>query len=375
MSVIFTSLTDLPDDVLFQIFSYLPLKGVLRLEHLCQRLQLTITMYLSTVKTLNLYSQYTTQDIFRRYDEAVMKPIHPCILKKLLSRCKLVQSIVFIPSSLQASFCAVIRQFMNIRHIQFVDCKDILAEVRAQNVSVSLGEVCIASSVLCTLTSTVTPTYHTYRSVSTLCVEGIIMDAQALFFSNCVEMSLIRCNLEVTSNSELSTLEFPNLSKFVYVELPGRSASSRVGVVLVKKVTAGSEKLKVLHVGLSEFSALEVAVSGWKATQLKDLQVVSTGSYSASLQQLRYASIIANVCHFCRATLQRISLPSSILIKRFFGQLISANSHFQQLRTLQVMGIADTKMFLPPGNMVETFSYQEFLKLCPMMSSLSLHYL
>lgn len=36
-------------------------------------------------------------------------------------------------------------------------------------------------------------------------------------------------------------------------------------------------------------------------------------------------------------------------------------------------GTADTKMFLPPGNLVETFSYQEFLKLCPTMSSLSLH--
>lgn len=36
-------------------------------------------------------------------------------------------------------------------------------------------------------------------------------------------------------------------------------------------------------------------------------------------------------------------------------------------------GIADTKMFLSPGNLVETLFYQEFLKLCPMISSLSLH--
>ena len=254
-----------------------------------------------------------------------------------------------------------------------MDCKDILDKVRTCNSDLTLGEVCIASSTQCNLVSTLSPTTCAYGRLGILNVEGITMDAQTLlFFSRCVEISLIRCNLEAHSNSEFNALEFPNLSKFVYTEQPGRSASSRVGNALVKKA-AQSEKLRVLHVGLSGFSALEAAASGWKAMHLEDLQVMSTGSYSASLQQLKYAPIIANVCHLCRASLERISLPSSILIKRFFMQLISTNSHFQKLQTLHMTGTADTKMFLPPGNLVETFSYQEFLKLCPLISSLSLH--
>lgn len=111
----------------------------------------------------------------------------------------------------------------------------------------------------------------------------------------------------------------------------------------------------------------------WKAINLENLEIVSTGSYSASLQQLKYASIIASICHKCRTNLKRISLPSSILIKHFFTRLISSGSHFEQLQALQMTGLADTKMFLAPGNLVETLFYQEFLKLCPSISYLSLH--
>lgn len=372
------TLTDLPDDVLFHIFSSLTLRGVLRLEHLSQRFQLVISAYLSTLKTLNLYSQCITQDVFRCFDETVVEVIKPGDLQKLLCRCKCVQSIVYIPASSSVlenarEIVNVIAKFKNIHYIEFVDSKNILDEVRAQNVDVVFGEVCIASSAKCNLTSTLPPTRCIYKDIRALYVEGITLDSQTIFyFSNCNEMSLVKCNFEMKSKSDLNALEFPNLSRFVYAEQPGRSASSRVGIVLVQKATE-SEKLKVLHVGLSEFSALETAASSWKAILLEDLQVVSTGSYSASLQQLKYASVIANICHLCRASLKRISLPSSILIKRFFTELISANSHLQQLKTVNMTGLADTKMFLSPGNLVETFYYQEFLKLSPAISSLSLH--
>ena len=66
--------------------------------------------------------------------------------------------------------------------------------------------------------------------------------------ARCVEISLIR---RYTLISELNALEFP-MSQFVYA---GRSASSGVGETLVKKA-AQSEKLRVLQVGLSGFSAL-----------------------------------------------------------------------------------------------------------------------
>lgn len=364
-------LTALPDDVLFEVFSYLPLRGVLYLEHLCRRLQLAVSGYLCTLKALNLYSKATTRDIFRSYHEKVFES---SVLEKLLDRCKLVRSIVYIPAPVQVKrTVGIIAGFDNVRCIDFVDSWDLFEEIRAQNVRVVLNEVCVSSAGLCNLTSTLSSACHTYRHVRILSVEGITMDSQTLlYFSDCIEMCLTKCNFEMKSNSELDPLKFRNLSKFIYTEQPGRSASSRVGVTLIRKATE-SEKLKVLHMGLSEFTALETAASCWKALFLEDLQVVSTGSYSASLQQLKYASIVAHVCHLCRATLEKISLPSSILIKRFFTQLISSNSHLQQLKTLRMTGLADTKMFLSPGNLVETFYYQEFFKLCPMISSLSLH--
>ncbi len=182
----------------------------------------------------------------------------------------------------------------------------------------------------------------------------------------------MRCSFEIQSNLEINKLILPNLCKFLYIEQPGRSASKQFGVALVKKA-AESEKLKTICLGLSDFVALETAALSWKATNLEVLEVVSTGSYSASLQQLKYASIVADVCKLCRLSIQTITLPSSILIKRFFSQLITMSLHFPQLQTLMMTGLADTKMFLSPGNLVETMFYQEFLKLCPAISSLSLH--
>ena len=155
----------------------------------------------------------------------------------------------------------------------------------------------------------------------------------------------------------------------IYVSL---STLTSLGSVLLAKAVQ-SEKLALLHLGLNEFFSLEAAFPDWNATRLEHLQVESTGTYSACLQQLKYASIIADICHLCRDTLQIISLPSSILIKRFFNRLISAGLPFQKLSTLKMTGIADTKMFLSPGNLVETVFYREFLKLCPMMASVSLH--
>lgn len=177
-------LTDLPDDILFEIFSYLPLRGVLCLEHLNQRLQVAISCYLSTLKTLNLYSQYTTRDIFRE------KVIDPNVLEKLLDRCKLVQSIVYIPAPVEVNRTVrIIAQFDNIQCIEFVDCGAVVDEIRAQNVSMVLSEVCASSSGQCSLTSTLTSTSHLYKHVRALSMEGITMDSQTLlYFSDCIEM-------------------------------------------------------------------------------------------------------------------------------------------------------------------------------------------
>lgn len=369
-----TSLTDLPDDVLFQIFSFLPLRGVLQIEHICQRIHQAITGYLSTLKRVNLYHHKVKQDIFRHSDESVIL-ISPTALSKLLTRCKVANSIVYLPPSSKSTcreLVTVIGQFKRIIAIEFVDSKGLWDEIQAQNVNVTLCEVRL-SSILPNLVSSQQIIFPVSKFTSILFIEDANVDSKTLTYcQKYMEISLVRCQFEVDSTSELDNLKFSNLSKFMYAEKPGRSASSRIGALLVKKATE-SKKLEILQVGLSEFSALETALSDWKATNLEHLEIVSTGSYSASLQQLKYASIVANICHLCRDSLKRVSLPSSILIKRFFTQLISNGSLFKQLITLQMTGIADTKMFLSPGNLVETLFYQEFLKLCPLIASLSLH--
>lgn len=77
---------------------------------------------------------------------------------------------------------------------------------------------------------------YRYRAISVLYMQDGTMDSQLLFyFSKCADISLVKCTFEVKSNSELENLEFLNLCKFMYVEQPGRSASSRVGALLVVK--------------------------------------------------------------------------------------------------------------------------------------------
>ncbi len=375
----------LPDDVFFKIFSFMPLRSVLRLEHICQRLHQSISSYLHTLQSLHLYHQPIKRDIFRHYNPCLV-PISPDTISALLKRCPLVRCIKYLvfpyqAMSLDADIC---REMMSAIEghgrkiqIEFMDNRELLKKLLEENdrdtdnivfteVSISTGE----NNSISVLPSASSLSFDFTRTVH---LEEISLNSKALrYFSKYLDISLIRCILTADSQTDLSDVSFPNLRKYIYVEQAGKSASARVGAQLLRKAVQCGH-LKILRLGLSEFSALETAALSWKATELEDLEVASTGSYSASLQQLRYASVIADICHQCRLSLRRVSLPSSILIKRFFTQLVSRGCVYQSLHALQMTGIADTKMFLAPGNMVETQFYREFLKLCPAITSLSLH--
>ena len=360
---------DLPNDVLLQIFACLPLRSVLKIEVTSQRLHQAVSAYLSTVKSINLYHHHVKRDMFRCSDPNAGTIPASC-LEVLLERCGRARSIVHLGSrETSASYrelLEVISHFTNITTLEFVDNKVLLDEILARNANLIMNEVAF-NYVTCDVT-----TRLSLCNTTVVHLNDVTVDFPLSIFSNCVDISYIRCSFNSDSLSELQKLSLPNVRKFEYIDKPGNSASSRVGSVLLAKAVQ-SEKLALLHLGLNEFFSLEAAFPDWNATRLEHLQVESTGTYSACLQQLKYASVIADICHLCRDTLQIISLPSSILIKRFFNRLISAGLPFQKLRTLKMTGIADTKMFLSPGNLVETVFYQEFLKLCPMMASLSLH--
>ena len=363
---------DLPDDVLFQIFSYLPLKVVLLAELLCQRLKQAVSNYLTTLKNLNFYHQLISEDIFKQWDLNVA--VTADILSRLLQRCTMARSITYIPTSPQTSHKEIVNAISSfgVTAIELIDNKDFFDKVRGEHPNMILNEVYLSSTRSILVRSSLTR-FSTLKATNVMHMEDVKVDLSLLAYcSKYSELSFVRCSFEVQSGSEMKSIAFPNLCKFLYTEQPGRSASKQFGMMLVKKA-AESEKLITMCLGLSDFAALETVLLNWKATNLEVLEVVSTGSYSASLQQLKYASIVADVCRQCRSSIQTITLPSSILIKRFFSQLITNGLHFGKLQTLQMTGLADTKMFLSPGNLVETLFYQEFLKLCPVISTLSLH--
>lgn len=248
---------DLPDDVLFRIFSFLPLKTVLKMEHLCQRLHQAISGYLSTLKTIHLYQQHVKYDVFRHKDQNV-SVISATSLAKLLGQCKQATSIAYLGSNqtCHQELLHVIRQFETITVLEFVDSKELLDEVRMQGLHITPREVCI-SPVMSNLLSSHSVTLNRLpETIAILYMEDVSLDYQSLlYFSKCADMSFIKCCFEVDTVSELESLYFPNVSRFKYIDQPGRSASSRVGAVLVKKATV-SEKLKSLYLGLTEFSAI-----------------------------------------------------------------------------------------------------------------------
>lgn len=370
-----TSLLALPNDVLYQILSYLSLRSVLRLEYLCLRLQQAITGYLSTIKRISLYHSLVKKDVFRHN----VGTIPAKSLAKVLSLCQFARSIEYLgakqTSSTYRELLAVIREHKNITTLELVDSKTLFDEVRAHCAYLTLCEVRLSSSVANLVSSQDCLQPSSYTTTTVVYVEDVEVDYHFLaYFSNCVDMSFIRCSFQIQPPSQLEkSISFPNLCSFKLIDQPGTSANSQVCNLLLRKISE-CDKLTFLYLGLrSDFWGLEAALPDWKATNLSHLQVISTGSYSAALQELKYASVFAEICHLCRGNLEVISLPSTILVKRFFTRLISSNSVFKQLQALKMTGIADTKMFLTPGNLVETVFYQEFLKLCPVISSLSLH--
>ena len=369
---------NLPDDVLHLIFAFLPLKIILQMECVCTRLKSSTASYLSTLKSINLFNYSVREDLFRHWNNQVS--LSPSQLLICLKRCPRARCITYLPGPAQkhgkaycSEICSVVKQHPNITTINFLDSRELLDEFRAHKVPITFGEVRIVPwNGSISLISRLQVSSFSFTNV--LYIEDTTLDPKILeLFWLCYEMSFIRCLFTHDLEDSLKELTLPNIQKFVYVEEPGNSASSQIFSRLVSHVVK-SDKLKTFHVGLNRFSMLDGIATNWLATNLQDLEINSTGSsYSNALQQLRYAPIVAEICQKCRGSLQRMCLPSTILVKQFFDRLISCGCYFPHMKTLEMTGIADTKMFLVPGNAVEALYYQEFIKLCPQIKSLSLH--
>ena len=134
-----------------------------------------------------------------------------------------------------------------------------------------------------------------------------------------------------------------------------------------------SERLASLKLSLTKFDALESVLDDWRATNLTTFELHSCALYIAAFEQFKYTAVVAQICTKFAASLQQINIPSSVMVKHFCVHFISNGIKLPALQKLSVNGLADTKMFLSPGNKVESRFYREFLTLCPQIESLSLH--
>ena len=380
------SFADLPNDVLFKIFSLLPLRSVLQLEYLCRRLHSTICAYLATVKCIDLHYPTTTIDIFRLHDPKVIsKPILPHDLSGLLTRCPQATKISYIPvvgtTELYREkideLVHVLTRHRRIRQIGFCDSLNLLSSVRKLQPYLDIGidEVYVGSTDL----------EYAPPCLSSLCVScrprlslgrNLLDYADFNLLSKFTELEITDCCLNSTSHFGRSSLtfsriEFANLKSFTYSEITRYSYSP--AFTALASTVAQSPALASLKLAITNFSVLVDIANNWRSENLRNLELTSAGSYSASLEHISLAPVVANLITVCADTLETVTLSSSLLVKQFFTNVVSNVTCFPKLQTFSMTGIADTKMFLAPGNMVETRYYQNFISLCPDMKMISLH--
>ena len=380
------SFVTLPNDVLFRIFSLLPLRSVLQLEHLCHRLHHAISAYLATVKCINLHYPTTTRDIFRIHDPRVSKsPISPDDLSRIVSRCPRATKISYLPVlGTTKSYCDqvdelvyVLKKHQKISRIGFCDSLNILSALRRLQpyLDVRVDEVCIDSTDL----------DYAPPFLSSFCVEDrprLSLGRNSLDYadfnllSKFTEIELLECCLTSTSHfgrtsSNFSQVDFPNLKYFTYSELTRYSYSPAFSTLAT--TVAQSPALVSLKLAITNFNVLVDIARNWRSECLRNLELTSAGSYSASLEHISLAPVVAELITMCCGSIETIILSSSLLVKQFFTTLVSKVRCFSNLKTFSMTGIADTKMFLAPGNMVETRYYQNFMSVCPNLTSISLH--
>ena len=380
------SFVTLPNDVLFRIFSLLPLRSVLQLEHLCHRLHLAISAYLATVKCINLHYPSTTRDIFRIHDPQVIKnPISPEDLSRILSRCPRATKISCIPvlgttklyRDQVDELVYVLKKHQKISQIGFCDSLNILSALRRLQpyLDVRVDEVCLDS----------TDIDYTPPFMSSFCIKdrprfslgrNTLDYADFNLLSKFTEIELFECCLTSTSHfgrtsSSFSQVDFPNLKRFTYSEITRYSYSPAFSTLAT--TVAQSPVLVSLKLAITNFNVLVEIARNWRSECLQNLELTSAGSYSASLEHISLAPVVADLITMCCASIEMIILSSSLLVKQFFTSLVSKVRCFANLKTFSMTGIADTKMFLAPGNMVETRYYQDFVSICPNLTFISLH--
>lgn len=366
-SILETTLSQLPLNVLLKIFSLLPLRSVLQLECLSQRMQYAVSAYLGTLKTASLFHEGYLDDQFRDF--------YPCALSSaqlsaLLARCSALSEVAFIPasSSKGLSCDGVVSALSTHRSITRLGlCTSLELGMRIFN---TLPHITIGT-LSCSHYSnplTIPPGCKVVR----LQLHDVTLENGVPSLPIAEEIKL--SNVTINFNQSYSAPDFPLLRCFSFSGCIKRQRgfnTEQCFATLLKAMTR-SPHLVSLKLSLENFLVFQDVTDSGGLPLLRTFELSSAGLYSAHLQQFGCAGIVADFCSKSAASLEYLGLHSSVLVKQFFMHLNSNNIRFPRLQKFEVNGIADMKLFLAPGNLVESRYNQDFLNLCPLLSSLSL---
>lgn len=368
------SLSELPFDVLLKILSLLPLRSVLRLERVCRGLHHAVAGFLSVQKSLNLAHTNIHLDEFRTYHPAVVTAPSGPQFRRLLERCPRLTELVFLSADADSSSS------------QGLSVDDIVSSLSAHK-SISRIVVCTNAPLLeallqnlphitvntLLLTVPASLSLKPLSHIRKLHLRNISLTAGLPGLPLAEEIALINVRVLFPGRDSSEPLEFPCLRQLAFYAQKEKSMEEAASLDALIVALASSPCLVRLTLTLRQFSVLRRLVGVAQLCSLRELAVQSTGLYSATLQQFDFAGDVARICAKSASTLEHINLPSSILVKQFFQFFPFNHILLPQLRRLEANGIADTKLFLAPGNLVEARYYHDFLEVSPAMQSLSLH--
>ena len=362
------NLSQFPLVVLLKILSFLSLENVLQLERQCRHLHHAVSAYLTTLKT---FHERILEDQFWRFDPHIVSKPSDSQLASLLCRCPSVTKLVFLHPSDEPGKAGVDQHLLSIliAHKNITEVEYCSSLPVAETVFEFLPLVTITT---CTLSAQGKAAVFSLPSgcrIKALRLHRVVLVGGIPSLPVVEEIKLSNVKLTESSKASQQSLEFPRLQSFSFFgSPPAPSCFTQLLVALTKCPLLTSLKL-----GLSAFDGVEDLLQEEGLSQLSVFELRSIGLYTATFQQYRFAGTVAELCTKNASSVEHLSLPSSILTKQFFRHFIDNNIFLPKLKRLDVNGIADTKLFLAPGNLVESRYYRDFLRLCPQMASLSLH--
>lgn len=375
MDVAKLGLPDLPLDVLLKIFSLLPLRALLKLEHLCQTIQRAIAVHLSTLKRFNLYDEGVLDDEFLPFEanSNLCRAIRGGNIARLLARCPSVAAVTFLPAlSCADNVPAMVELFRrgSICELELCDSWNLAEQLLRECPHVSIGELKLEGSEMVRLPPNC--------KVRRLNLRGVQLDQGLPCLNETEEVSLSRVTLHLPAVPENGgVLDFHRLRSFSFsgTTFARDHAHLHTSTVALMMSLAAAPRLETLRLSMGGFEELRHVCHAGGFPHLKRFDLTcSVWAESSSPQQSASAVVVAELCTLSRASLRHLSLPSIVLVKQFFMFLLGNNVWFPNLEVLDVNDkIYDTKFFLAPFNFVDDSVYDSFVQRFPQLTSLSLH--